>query len=135
MNNLTQLLRQRNAWRSSSLFATMAEHNALNGLAAGLYPCDNVTSTPPWASTKGGGEWTSGDGPTPWTAKSMSKIETTTSKPSPTPPAPSTSATSTPTRCPGDVKVYGNYAFIVSEAGGHGAVFDLTKLRNVNNPP
>lgn len=35
-----------------------------------------------------------------------------------------------------DVKVYNNYAFIVSEAGGHGMqVFDLTKLRNVVNPP
>jgi len=32
--------------------------------------------------------------------------------------------------------VYGNYAFIVSEAGSHGMqVFDLTKLRNVINPP
>lgn len=35
-----------------------------------------------------------------------------------------------------DIKVYGNYAFIVSEAGGHGMqVFDLTNLRTVNNPP
>lgn len=35
-----------------------------------------------------------------------------------------------------DVKVYNNYAFIVSEAGGHGMqVFDLTRLRNVANPP
>ncbi|MBT8255116.1 MAG: choice-of-anchor B family protein, partial [Bacteroidia bacterium] len=35
-----------------------------------------------------------------------------------------------------DVKVYDNHAFIVSEAGGHGMqVFDLTRLRNVNNPP
>ncbi len=35
-----------------------------------------------------------------------------------------------------DVKVYNNYAFVVSEATGHGMqVFDLTKLRNVNNPP
>ena len=35
-----------------------------------------------------------------------------------------------------DIKVYNNYAFIVSEASGHGMqVFDLTKLRNVNNPP
>ncbi len=35
-----------------------------------------------------------------------------------------------------DVKVYNNYAFIVSEAGGHGMqVFDLTRLRNVSNPP
>lgn len=35
-----------------------------------------------------------------------------------------------------DIKVYNNYAFIVSEAGGHGMqVFDLTRLRNVPNPP
>ncbi|WP_114491800.1 choice-of-anchor B family protein [Candidatus Ulvibacter alkanivorans] len=35
-----------------------------------------------------------------------------------------------------DVKVYNNHAFIVSEAGGHGMqVFDLTKLRDVDNPP
>ena len=35
-----------------------------------------------------------------------------------------------------DIKVYNNYAFIVSEASGHGMqVFDLTKLRNVVNPP
>ena len=35
-----------------------------------------------------------------------------------------------------DLKVYNNYAFIVSEAGGHGIqIFDLTRLRNVPNPP
>lgn len=35
-----------------------------------------------------------------------------------------------------DVKVYQNYAFIVSEAGGHGMqVFDLTRLRDVTNAP
>lgn len=35
-----------------------------------------------------------------------------------------------------DIKVYNNYAFIVSEASGHGMqVFDLTRLRNVANPP
>ncbi len=35
-----------------------------------------------------------------------------------------------------DVKVYNNHAFIVSEASDHGMqVFDLTKLRNVTNPP
>lgn len=35
-----------------------------------------------------------------------------------------------------DVKVYNNYAFVVSEAGGHGMqVFDLTRLRNVVSPP
>ncbi len=35
-----------------------------------------------------------------------------------------------------DIKVYNNYAFIVSEAPSHGMqVFDLTKLRNVANAP
>ncbi|WP_353848564.1 choice-of-anchor B family protein [Altibacter sp.] len=35
-----------------------------------------------------------------------------------------------------DIKVYNNYAFIVSEASGHGIqIFDLTRLRNVSNPP
>ncbi len=35
-----------------------------------------------------------------------------------------------------DVKVYKNHAFIVSEASNHGMqVFDLTRLRNVSNPP
>jgi choice-of-anchor B domain-containing protein len=44
-----------------------------------------------------------------------------------------TATSSSPWR---DVKVYGNYAYIVSEANGHGVqVFDLTKLREVSNPP
>ena len=35
-----------------------------------------------------------------------------------------------------DIKVYEDYAYIVSEAGGHGMqVFDLTNLRNVANAP
>ncbi len=35
-----------------------------------------------------------------------------------------------------DIKVYNNYAFVVSEASGHGMqVFDLTRLRNVANAP
>ncbi len=35
-----------------------------------------------------------------------------------------------------DIKVFNNYAFIVSEAANHGMqVFDLTKLRSVTNPP
>lgn len=34
------------------------------------------------------------------------------------------------------IKTYGNYAYIVSEAVGHGMqVFDLTQLRNINFPP
>ncbi|WP_136468781.1 choice-of-anchor B family protein [Flagellimonas onchidii] len=35
-----------------------------------------------------------------------------------------------------DVKVYGDFALIVSEAAGHGMqIFDLKRLRNVTNPP
>ena len=35
-----------------------------------------------------------------------------------------------------DIKTYNNHAFIVSEANDHGMqVFDLTRLRSVNNPP
>ncbi|PKA82766.1 choice-of-anchor B domain-containing protein [Ulvibacter sp. MAR_2010_11] len=35
-----------------------------------------------------------------------------------------------------DAKTYNNYAFIVSEDSGHGMqIFDLTRLRNVANPP
>ncbi len=35
-----------------------------------------------------------------------------------------------------DIKVYNDYAFVVSEANNHGMqVFDLTRLRNVVNPP
>ena len=35
-----------------------------------------------------------------------------------------------------DIKVYQNHAFVVSEANGHGMqVFDLTRLRDVANPP
>ncbi|MGK0377839.1 choice-of-anchor B family protein [Patiriisocius sp. Uisw_017] len=35
-----------------------------------------------------------------------------------------------------DVKTYNNYAFIVSEATGHGMqIFDLTRLRSVTSPP
>ena len=35
-----------------------------------------------------------------------------------------------------DIKVFQDHAFIGAEAGGHGMqVFDLTRLRNVNNPP
>ncbi|MEL7447714.1 MAG: choice-of-anchor B family protein [Pseudomonadota bacterium] len=35
-----------------------------------------------------------------------------------------------------DIKTRGNFAFIVSEAGGHGMqVFDLTQLAGVSNPP
>jgi len=44
-----------------------------------------------------------------------------------------TATSSSPWR---DVKIYGDFAYIVSEANGHGVqVFDLKKLQNVSNPP
>lgn len=44
-----------------------------------------------------------------------------------------TASTPSPWR---DIKVYNNYAFIISEAPNHGLqVFDLTRLRNVVSPP
>ncbi len=44
--------------------------------------------------------------------------------------------TATSTSAWRDIKVYNNHAFIVSEADNHGMqVFDLTRLRNVTNPP
>ena len=44
-----------------------------------------------------------------------------------------TASSSSPWR---DIKVFQDHAFIGSEAGGHGMqVFDLTRLRNVSNPP
>jgi len=47
-----------------------------------------------------------------------------------------TLATATATNIWRDIKIYQDHAFIVSEAAGHGMqVFDLTRLRNVANPP
>ncbi len=44
-----------------------------------------------------------------------------------------TATTASPWR---DIKVYQDFAYIVAEANNHGVqVFDLTKLRNVSNPP
>ena len=44
-----------------------------------------------------------------------------------------TATTSSPWR---DIKVYNDHAFVVSEASGHGMqIFDLTRLREVSNPP
>ncbi len=35
-----------------------------------------------------------------------------------------------------DIKVFGNYAYVVAESANHGMqIFDLTRLRNVSNPP
>ncbi|MEW7289811.1 choice-of-anchor B family protein [Aquimarina sp. 2304DJ70-9] len=115
-----------------------------NGIAGGIYPCsgfDLVSRIP--LSTMSAGEgndswgWTDPvdgkeyaimgldngtafiDISTPDTPIYLGKLPTAT--------------VNSPWR---DVKVYLNHAFIVSEAPGHGMqVFDLTRLRDVANPP
>ena len=147
MNNLTQLLRR--AMLSALVvvaFATMAtaQSPCVNGLAAGLYPCDNIDLYATMGANQvGGGDmndiwgWTD-----PLDGKEYVLLGRTNgsafidiSNPT-TPVYLGNLNTNTVSSLWRDIKVYGNYAFIVSEAGGHGMqVFDLTKLRNVTNPP
>ncbi len=115
-----------------------------NGTAAGFYPCNgydlvSTISLNTLDATEGNDSWgwtdpTNGkeyaligldngtafiDISTPDTPVYLGKLPTAT--------------VSSPWR---DVKVYSNHAFIVSEAPSHGMqVFDLTRLRNVTNPP
>ena len=121
-----------------------AQSPCINGLAAGIYPCENVDLLGILGTNQvGGGDMNDIWG---WTDPLDGKEYVILGRTSGTgfidisdPTNPiylgnlNTNTTSSSWR---DIKVYNNYAFIVSEAGGHGMqVFDLTKLRNVTNPP
>ena len=117
-----------------------------NGLAAGVYPCSNVNllSFMPTADIGGGNVefndiwgWTD-----PLDGKEYVMIGKSdgTSFIDISDPINPVFLGELPTHSGNsiwrDVKVYGNYAFVVSEAGGHGMqVFDLTRLRNVVSIP
>ena len=125
-------------------FSAMAQSPCVNGIAAGQYPCENVDFLSSLGVNQvGGGEmndiwgWTD-----PLDGKEYVLLGRTTgtgfidiSDPI-NPIYLGNLNTNTVSSLWRDIKVYNNYAFIVSEAGSHGMqVFDLTKLRNVNNPP
>ncbi len=115
-----------------------------NGIAGGIYPCsgfDLVARVP--LNVMGAGEANDSWGWTdPLDGKEYALIglnNGTAFIDISTPDAPiylgklPTATVNSPWR---DVKVYQNHAFIVSEAPGHGMqVFDLTRLRDIANPP
>ena len=123
---------------------SLAQSLCVDGLAAGLYPCQNIDLLATLGTNQvGGGDmndiwgWTD-----PLDGKEYVLLGRTTGTAfidisDPVNPIYlgnlNTETTSSLWR---DIKVYDNHAFIVSEAGGHGMqVFDLTRLRNVSNPP
>lgn len=127
----------------SSLVA-FSQSPCVNGLAAGLYPCDNIDMLSHVTTASiGGGEMNDIWG---WTdaldGKEYVLLGTNTgttffdiSDPV-NPILLGNLPTHTSNSIWRDIKVYQDYAFIVSEANNHGMqVFDLTRLRSVAAPP
>ena len=135
----------------SFLFATLtlafsslsAQTPCVNGMAAG-YPCSNVDFLSFTAgSALGGGSmndiwgWTDPEFGTEYVLLGRTSGTAFVDISDPVNPIylgnlPASGANSSWR----DIKVDGNYAYVVSEASGHGMqIFDLTKLRNVVNPP
>ena len=122
---------------------SLAQTPCENGFAAG-YPCDliDLMGFVP-SSSMGGGDaedlwgWTDPENGKEYAIVGMAASTAFVDVSSPTSPVvmgilPSHTGSSLWR----DVKVHNDHAFIVSEATGHGLqVFDLTRLRDVTNPP
>lgn len=117
----------------------------INGMA-GDYPCNGFDLMSHISAEDLGGEGAEGNDSWGWTdpltGKEYALIGTTTGSAfvdlsDPTNPILlGRLPTATVNSSWRDIKVYNNHAFVVSEASGHGMqVFDLTRLRNVQNPP
>ena len=125
-------------------WSAAAQSPCVNGLAAGLYPCDNIDLLSTMGTNQvGGGDMNDIWG---WTDPLDGKEYVLLGRTNGTafidisdplnPVYLGNLNTNTVSSLWRDIKVYNNHAFIVSEASGHGMqVFDLTRLRNVNNPP
>lgn len=117
----------------------------INGLAGG-HPCDGYDLMSHISVEELGGSGAEGNDSWGWTdpetGKEYALVGTTTSAAFVDVSDPSNPIflgrlpTATVNSLWRDIKVYNNHAFIVSEAADHGLqVFDLTRLRNVINPP
>jgi len=124
---------------------TEAQFPCVNGMA-GTYPCDGFDLMSHISVEELGGAGAEGNDSWGWTdpetGKEYALIGTTTSSAFVDMSDPANPIllgrlpTATTNSLWRDIKVYNNHAFIVSEAAGHGMqVFDLTRLRNVENPP
>jgi len=124
---------------------TEAQFPCVNGMA-GAYPCDGFDLMSHISVEELGGAGAEGNDSWGWTdpetGKEYALIGTTTSSAFVDMSDPANPIllgrlpTATTNSLWRDIKVYNNHAFIVSEAAGHGMqVFDLTRLRNVENPP
>lgn len=122
-----------------------AQFPCINGMA-GDYPCNGFDLMSHITVEELGGEGAEGNDSWGWTdsetGKEYALIGTTTSSAFVDISDPANPIflgrlpTATTNSLWRDIKVYNNHAFIVSEAPGHGMqVFDLTRLRNVANPP
>lgn len=129
------------------IFSTNAQSPCLNGLAGGTYPCENVDLLAHFNQSALGAPaqlefndiwgWTD-----PLDDKEyviLGRLDGTSFIDITDPVNPvhlGLLPTHTTNSIWRDIKVNGNYAYIVAESSGHGMqVFDLTRLRNVNNPP